>query len=164
MGWTDWIAHGLMLTMGTTVLLLPRIQAEAIARPNLGAGYWWRRLCLALYPATPPTRVGFAIFIMLAASQLLPFPATGELVVLRMGGIFFMLQVAKFRRQSGFARVSHRLFDNRMVTGWQNVTTWREAWEDREILTHVSNQLAVQSRSLKQSIKQTRDELKTNIK
>ena len=38
------------------------------------------------------------------------------------------------------------------MLGWQNPPTWREVWEDREILTHVSNQLTIQSRNLKLAI------------
>ena len=164
MGLTDWFAYVLMLILCTSVLVLPRPKAEAIAHPlTLALGIGGVAYALLLYPAVPATRVGFAIFIMLAASATTPLPGYWRTVqCFAWIALFFMLQVGTTDGLRADLLLASMVASSTTgwLLGWQNITTWREAWEDREILTHVSNQLAIQSRSLKQSIKQTRDELK----
>jgi signal transduction histidine kinase/CheY-like chemotaxis protein len=162
--WTDLAAHGIMLTMVLLVLILPFKLLSDVAIPiaatlcSAAVGY-----ILFLYPVSIESRVGLSIFVILSTSAIAPTPGTAR----TLQGIFCVTLMIGLNVATGAEMFNLHLMGifaaslTGWVLGWQNIATWRETWEDREILTHVSNQLARQSRTLKESIEQTRDELKS---
>ena len=163
--WVDILAHGVVLTMAILVILLPRPVLENISAPvvlalSTGAvGY-----TLLLYPTNHPTRIGLTTFLILAISAGTPISGwmrTSQcsvwLCIVLMYNLASGIPLTAANQSIGIIAA----ILTGWALGWLNVSTWRETWEDREILTHVSDQLARQSRTLQDAVEQTRDELKS---
>ena len=162
--WMDWLAHGILLTIALSAFVFPKKQVEGLSYPlTLSLGIGGVAYIMLFYPGSLITRVAISIFLILSASSTVPIPGFWRSA--QSICWMFIFAIVQYADGSGlnFDLITVGYFVT-IVTGWllgwQNVSSWREAWEDREILTHVSTQLATQGRELKVAMKQTREELK----